>query len=548
MDASIPARPTRASSLWPHIGLAAFAVSLAIGLLPALVADAPTSGLSGADEPAHFMNSYVIARYATDAFGTNPMAFVERFYVHYPKISLGHWPPAFYAAFSPIFLILPATPHTAFAVNLVLCAIPPVLVARMLLPWHGRAAALAGAVLAAATPVALEGNAFFMLDAATSALCLAATTTWIAFAERQTWPRIVWFALLAATAILVKGNGWLVPLVPAFHIALTGRWKLLRSPRPYVAAALALLLVGPWYWLTAGINADGFVYSAGADFAGQALAANLGSLPRGLTWLSLVPAAVALHGAWRNRRTDTQAWSISAGCLSLILATLTLGSIVPVDIIDRYMAPALLGYVVLVVSGMCALADAMNPRFRSVAVVVAALILATPGIAHLAARQPKVDFRLDEFVAGTDPAGQAWLIDGSSGAEGSFIVEMAVRDPGLTGYAVRASQLLSKSDFMGRGYALRFRDPAAVLAEMARLGIGGVALVRARGRAAYPHGDLLRDALTAPGSGFAQVATLAHRNRPGVTEVFRTVAPRRANAAALDALGTPAKAKALTGR
>ncbi len=531
-----------------RIAATAFALALALGLVAALVADALTSGLSGADEPAHFLNAYVITRYMTDAFGSDPMAFVETFYVHYPKISLGHWPPAFYAAFSPLFLVLPATPATAFAVNLLLCAIPPVLVAAMLSPTCGRTAALGGAALAALTPVALEGNAFFMLDAATSALCLAATMLWIAFADRPTWPRILGFAIFATTAILVKGNGWLIPLVPAFHIALTGRWRLLASAKPYVAAALALTLVGPWYWLTASISGDGFNYEAGFAYATQALVANVASLLLNLTPLAPILAAIAVRNAWRRRRADPARWSVVAGCLALILATLALQSIVPVDIVDRYMAPALLPLVVLAVAGLCEL------KLRAVFAIIAATGLAVPGLAHLATREPKIDFRLDEVArhAVGNPAGQAWLIDGSSGAEGSFIVEMAIRDPALTGYAVRASQILSRSDFMGRGYALKTRDPAVVLTELSRLGITGVALVRPGpgevGRAAYPHGDLLRSALTTPGSGFTRTAALRHDNRPGVTEVFRAITPRRANAAALDALGTPAKAKALTGR
>lgn len=216
-----------------------------------------------------------------------------------------------------------------------------------------------------------------------------------------------------------------------------------------------------------------------------------------------------------------------------------LQSIVPVDITDRYMAPALLPLVVLAVAGLYDL------RLR---MLTAAAVLAVPGIVHLASRQPKINYRLDEVVrhAVGEPAGQAWVIDGSSGAEGSFIVEMAFRDPSLTGYAVRASKIRSGSDFMGRGYEQRMRDPAAVLAELGRLGIGGVALVRVDGRAAYPHGELLRRAITSPGSGFTRVAALRHGNRPGATEVYRATTPA-APTAALDAQGLPDKAGALTG-
>src|SRR6266568_1036104 len=48
------------------------------------------------DEPAHYVTGLMVYKYVTTAFGTDPMAFGERFYAHYPAVAFGHWPPLFY--------------------------------------------------------------------------------------------------------------------------------------------------------------------------------------------------------------------------------------------------------------------------------------------------------------------------------------------------------------------------------------------------------------------------------------------------------------------
>ena len=54
---------------------------------------------------------------------------------------------------------------------------------------------------------------------------------------------------------------------------------------------------------------------------------------------------------------------------------------------------------------------------------------------------------------------------------------------------------------------------------------GAVVLERRPGMAPYPHGVILLQALEAEGSGFRRAATLAHRNRDGVTHVFVRIEP-----------------------
>ena len=531
----------------------AYLCAILVGALAVFMVKSYQSGFSGADEPSHFLNGYFVADYITRHLGSNPMGAATDFYVHYPKISIGHWPPAYYGILGLVFLVLPPTLPVIFAVNVLFAALPAIGVAAALSMLADRRAALAGALVYAVTPLVLEGYVMFMADQPLTACLVAATAVWIAFSVRPGWGSALGFALLAATAVLIKGNGWLVVFLPIFHILLTAKWKLLLSVRLYVAAALAAAIVVPWYMLTAKIAADGFNYQAGLPYATKALLYNLQSLSRNVTPVGVLLALYAIVAEWRARRVDPARWTIVSAAISLLLATLLLQSLVPVDIVDRYMAPALPAVVVLAVLGAVRLLSRLRANVNAPSPVPAlagaalAVVLAVPGIVHLAKRAPKADTGI---VAVTDRLAAAkpvlTVIDGSASTEGWFIADMAVHDSALRGYVVRASKLLADSNFMGSTYSLKYHDTADVLAELHRLGVQHIVIVREGGKDAFPHSAQMRAALARADSGFRLGQSLPHQYRSGVTDVYDAVAPARPDIAAVRNMGLPAKAAALT--
>ncbi len=525
----------------------AYLCAVLVGVLAVFVAKSYQSGFSGADEPSHFLNGYFVADYMAHHFGSNPMGAATDFYVHYPKISIGHWPPAYYGMLGLVFLVLPPTLPVIFAVNVLFAALPAIGVAAALAMLADRRAALAGALVYAVTPLVLEGHVMFMADQPLTACLVAATAVWIAFSVRPRWGSALVFALLAATAVLIKGNGWLVVFIPVFHIVLTGNWKLLLSVRLYVAAALAAAIVVPWYMLTAKIAADGFNYQAGLPYATKALLYNLHALGRNVTPVGGLLALYAIVAEFRARRADPVRWTIVSAVVSLLLATLLLQSLVPVDIVERYMAPALPAVVVLAVLGAVRLLGHLRAGAPASALAALAVVMAVPGIVHLVQRAPKADTGIS---AVTDRLATArpvlTVIDGSASTEGWFIADMAVHDSALRGYVVRASKLLADSNFMGTTYSLKYHDTADVLAELHRLGVQHVVIVREGGKDAFPHSAQMREALARADSGFRLGQSLPHQYRPGVTEVYDAVGPARPDIAAVRNMGLPAKATALT--
>lgn len=532
-------QPQHRSMAWSALG--GYALALLAGALVLTHLHAYQAGFSGADEPAHFLNGVFVSNYLRGHAGDNPMAYAVEYYLHYPKISIGHWPPAYYGLLGLLLLALPATPQAAFLINLLIAALPAAALGWTLAWLAGRRIALAGCAVYVLTPLAVEGQAFFMLDQALTACCTAAAIAWLAYARRPGWTRAGAFAALCACAVLIKGNGWLVVLMPLFHMLLTRGWRLLALPHLYLAGLAAAAFVVPWYWLTSSIAADGFNYQAGLPYAWRALTANLHTLLRNLGYAGAPLAVFAIVVEYRRRLAAPPRWQVVSAAISLILATLTLQSLVPADIDARYLAPALPAYTALAALGAFYVGVTVG-GWMAPATAVLMLAMLAPGIAHLAQRGPKVDLRaadLPELPQQQAPA--VWVIDGSSGAEGALIVELAVRDPGLRHYAVRASKLLATSDFMGRRYALKFADAQQVLDELQRLGARYVVLVRLDNAPAFPHSAQLSAALRLPQAPFRRVLSLPHRHRAGVTEVYAFNGAAKANIGAVRQLGVPAK-------
>lgn len=511
------------------------------------VTGAYSSGFSGADESAHFLNSYFISSYLKGHIGGNPLTFATDFYVHYPKISIGHWPPAYYGVVGLLFLVIPATVENAFLINLFFSSLPVVAVAIALGHLVNYRAALVGAAVYALTPLATEGQAYFMLDQVLTAVCIAAAMAWWAYMITPAWWRALLFAALCTFAVLTKGNGWLLVFVPVYHMLLTRNWRLLTLPHVYGAALVAGSIVFPWYWLTSGIAADGFNYQAGIAYAVTAFSAAIGHLVDNLSLPGVLLAMSAVVIEFRQRHYNPARWSVISACLSLVLATLTLQCLVPVDIVSRYMAPALPAVAVLAVIGLFDIyTRLLNSRFLGgsmIAMLVLASFMLAPGVGHLAKRVEKTDYQVAAVIPllATSLPYNLCLIDGLSNAEGAFMAEMALQDPSLHHYAIRASKLFADTNFMGTRYAPRFASPEAVLAEIKRLGIHNIIIVRAGGQPAFPHSQQLADALQLPGSAFRRTAVLPHGGRPGTTEVYESTIQTRPDLAAVRQIGIPAK-------
>ncbi|MEN3746994.1 glycosyltransferase family 39 protein [Sphingomonas sp. HF-S3] len=478
----------------------AFAVltALCAGLVSLLLAWA-TGGLSPSlinpDEGAHYVNSLFIGDWIRAGF-PSPMAYAQTYYAHFPRLSIGHWPPGWYLVQSPVFALLRPSPLGALAISAVVAALPAGAIAWTFDRMGRRMLGLALALSYVALPLVSDSARYILLDQPVALAVALAAIAWMHASDAPQSRRFLLFALLAAAAVLIKGNGALIALVPAIDIALTGRWHLLRRPGLWIAAAVALMLVAPWYWLSFRISAGGFNYEPGLAYAALSLRANAAALfgnlgPAGIT-LALTGAVSAF------RTTDVMETRIARLSLAVIASTLVFQAIVPAAIEPRYIAPMLPWMLVLIGIGLTALWR-LRPVGRRLA-VPAAMLAALPACLALASLAPKPDIGAPALGREMADTGGLWLVDGRAGGEGSLIAAAAYADRGAMRIWVgRASQWLSTSDFMGQDYRLAADTPDQVQAILDRLGTSGVVSAAERNALAFPHSRLLREAVVSDG-------------------------------------------------
>jgi hypothetical protein len=517
------------------------------------VTGALTAGFSGPDEPAHFVNVLTVREYLATALGSNPLSFATDFYIHYPKVSIGHWPPAYYGILGSLFLVVPPSIEGAFLVNALPTIALGLLVTWILLRLTTPSIAVSAVLLLAVSTIWIQSIAELLLDQALALFTLLAALNWARYAESRRWLPALWFAAFSVAAIMTKGNGLLLALFPLIHVGLTGRWASLLDVRAITAALLTGALTLPWYIITYGVSADGFNYTFGMAYAIESLTFNVITLSENVTVLALALAGFGVWAAYRHRLRHPELWSGVATMLSLVLATLAFQAAVPVAIQPRYLAPALPAVIVLAMVGLHQLfllvarqGGARAPRVAMALSIALFAAMVFPGIRDLMQHHAKTDLRMASVAELLLPVDRptAWLIDGGSRAEGALIAQMALHDKERRHFVVRASKFLHSADWMERDYQLIYFSAAEVRRALDEANIQGVITTRMDGQAPLPHSELLEAVLGDPASPFKEALRLPLLHSEGQTVVYTRAAPLTADLEILRRRSAPAKAEA----
>ena len=436
----------------------------------------------GEDETSHYASALMLHDYLAGGAPQSPLAYVRMWHSHYPLVGIGHWPPLFYAvtavwmlAFSPghlSMLLLSAT--VTLAVSLLLYS--------MLRPSSGTLLAAAAAVLLAASPLIRDGSNALMLDVPTALACLLAAGAYGRFLRTGRARDSALFALLAVAAMMVKGNGACLALLPPAAVLIGRRLDLLRRAAFWLPLPIVAVLAGPWYWLTYQLAAAGFRFPWGLAYVEVASAANLGALLH-----AFGPPIVLLGAAgfvWTALRPRA-AGPVAVGAAALFAAVWIFQSVVPAALQDRYLAPALPPLLILAVRAGTAALGRLLPTHPAPARALLAGVLAATFLLTAAAATGKDRSGIAEAVAllleHPVPGNPAILLAADSLPEEQAVTEIALQDsnrPHL--FAVRGVRLLGGGGYNDQDYEPRFQTPAQVMAAIDALAIPTV-LVRADG-------------------------------------------------------------------
>jgi hypothetical protein len=506
-DVNVPDRPSAPAvsgvrkQNQPHAytGLVAAIVILIFTFTFQAASGAYNGELAGnPDEPSHFTTGVMVYDYLRTSFGSNPVAFAEKFYVRYPKVAIGHWPPVFYGVQALWYLPFGASALSArILMGLIAAATAIMLFACVRRNW-GTFTAVLSTALFFCSPLVLQNSSYVMSDLLVTMFCFCAITSFCSFLRTPSSRYSLAFAAWAILAILTKGNAWSLGIFAILAPLFCRKYQCFKDKRYWIAGLLVAALALPFYIVTTKSNLG---YAADP---GQ-LARHVGQFYQRF-WIlgpffsvaAPVTFAVALIGAltlWKTRAHSEQsillcaaiAWIVSQGLFLLLF---------PLTEETRYFVPLLPFLAILFAAGLSRLRLLTSMRMPAFAlaapVVVTLLALATSGIAR-----PVYRSGYRNVVASIPIICNASveLVSGDPQNEGDLIAETLMRDASRCGIVLRSSKVLADESWSGDTYELRYTDPQAVVRYLNQVPVRYI-ILQNRGFN-VPHQRLLREALAA---------------------------------------------------
>jgi hypothetical protein len=404
------------------------------------------------DEAAHYVTGLMLRDYLTHGFPGNPLAFAKKYYEHYPKVALGHYPPGYYIVEGGWLLLFGSSRSSALLLQCALSATAGLLIYLIARRFAGGWGAFGSAVLFVALPQVQATAVLVMSDLLVAIFCTAAAWAWGKYLQSDRLWYSLGYGICAAAAILTKGSGLLLALIPAMTLCLPGRFTLLRRPSFWVAAVPVLLICVPWMVLTYKITQEGMADQPMLEYLKNSIpyyASRMGRV------FGPVILAGALAGIWMHRKQLRSGDGVLFATVSLLPATLIFYSLVPSGFDPRYLLPAAPALVIFFVLALARLATTGR------AWLAAAGFLATVASYWFLPYGPVAEKQFSGFREAADyiraqgAPSERILVASDARGEGAFIAEMAMRDRKISWTVLRGSKELASSDWLGREYEQR---------------------------------------------------------------------------------------------
>jgi len=488
------------------------------------------------DEAAHYVTALLVHDYVASGFTATPIEFASNFYLHYPRVGIGHWPPVFYVILAGWMFIFGDSPNAALALVIVMTAVLAFLVYRAVCSEFGsEAAAVAAAALFLCIPSVQSYGRMVMADLPVALFSFGAVLAWIQFLQTERRRSALLFALLAALAILTKGNGYALIFVPPVSIALARRWRLLKNTDLWLAAAAVAALTIPWNLFTQDLIVPTMQQTFGTGFL---IKGGLFYLTALLKAPGPVVTAFALIGIVVTSIIPIRSSGVKpfwASMFALLVGGQVFHNVVPAGFETRYLIGSFAAYIIFMVAGVDWIARRLSQYIRRTytAVSCAALIAAAFFITTFEIPRKRA-FGYDQVAEGLlrEPAfaKARFLCASSADGEGLLISEIAHREKRPGHIIARATQVLAVSGWNGENYRTLAQTPQEIGERLAAIPADVIVLDRTPG-IAIPHVALL--AATVKGDPRWQLHSVyPHTIKPTTLanariEVYRWIGPAR---------------------
>lgn len=495
----------------PSAASAALIFGVVLGLQYLTGAYASERGLHS-DEAAHLLNGVLLRDYVRDGLGQDPVAFAQTFYSHYPKIAPLVWPPLFHVMLG-VAMLAGWPPGPTALVVLALCTTWMAWRLLAIVATFSSRTAAAGAVaLLLTTPSVAELTGAVMIDVLVAATAMEAVWWLGRFAHSGRTRDAVIFGVMAALACAAKGNGLSVVLAPMTLVAL-GRADLLRRPGLYVAAAVTVVLAGPWLGLALWLGEPADFGAATPAMMAQRAAFYVVYLWNQLGLVVALLASVGLGAAMTRRSPLSREHAAMALALVALVGGALLFHVVNPHFVSdgRYITLALPPLIALAALGVTTAVYALGaPPARRTALAGAVMVALAAGrvVASppLEAQPPLGYGVVMTFLDDRQTlAGHRVLIVSNERGEGAGVADVAVRGLHPAPTVLRGSKVLATDDWMGRNFRLRYETPEAVLAALEAMHVDYLVLDSAPDTHALGYWPLVHTLVTTRGDRIEKI-------------------------------------------
>jgi hypothetical protein len=459
------------------------------------------------DEGMHYITGLLVQDYVTSGHWSHPMQFATQYYLHFPEVALGNWPPGFsvmQAAWGIVFGVSRAS--MLFGMT-ALTAWLAFLVYRAAEKYFGPLWAALGAVLLITAPLTQAQTAMVMAEIPLAAVSFLAICAFVRFLESTRTRDAVAFALWTFAAIMIKGNGWVIVVAAPLILAAARKLALLRNARLWLAASLIGILCVPYTLVTMSIVTQGWDAHSFPGFAREwaSLAIHSGFVVRLLgipiTAIAVVGAFAALvrRSAPSSRRDPFWIAMAIYGAAIVVFHGAIPSSIEPRKVYQIMPVMCLLALYGLdtIAAALLRGSLALLPWARPALAGLVLLVFTFTGFSLLPPFDPGFSMAVQNVMARPESRGAAILISSNPvwyDYEAGIIAEWASRRRNDGVFLIRGRKLLSHPSPQSE-LEPNFSTPPEVLAALSAIPVSFVILHTASSVASYAHHAQLKAAL-----------------------------------------------------
>ena len=513
--------PKVPTPLWR--GFALFFVFLALTVSLQILSGAYHAEFAGyPDESAHYVTSLMVRDFIAGRDYSEPMKFASDYYAHYPKVAFGHWPPLFYVLAGPWMLLFSASRMAILIFMALLTTAFAWLTCTTVQRRFGWTAGALAGLLLICLPIVQIYSDEIMAESLLGIVSFAAAIYFARYMTTLRWQDSAWFGVYASLAIMTKGNGWDLAIVPPVALLLTRRFSLLARWTFWLPAIIVVVLCAPWQLLTLDMAQTGWGGGdhPSLDYTLRALREFIpliiGLIGWGLAPLILLGIVVTILVPYFKKNVDAE-W---ATMFALIPAAWIFHSIVPAGVEDRKLIIAVPALILFLFAGGSWLAHRFKWNHAFVA-AAAVLVFALQQFKIVSETHYGYSEAARFITHRPDLRNLKILVSSERDGEGMLVSEMAMDEkrPGHT--IVRATKALSKTDWAGHVFECYYKTPEEILNYLHQSGVGLVVSDTFPPEiSSFPYQQVLAQAVAKYPQQFQTIATFKGDTQ-GLVSVYR---------------------------